>query len=228
MKTMPKTVFLGGILVLLWSWSVWGQAPSNPAPSKTIDPAYLLQKHETESDRIPDWQARWELARILSYVKQYPESLREYERVLSERPDLWEAKVEMAHVLHWAGQSKKALDLLETTTEDQRDEATRLLMAELYVMQKAYPKAISIYRQYIESHPQDVRIRAKLADVYGWSGQYDSAIAQYKTALSQRPDDIQLRRRYAFVLIWSKRYDEAIVELRKTLPPEPASRNKPE
>lgn len=204
---------------MVWIWAVGGEASADTDPSTSIDPAYLQRTSETETTPIPDWQARWELARVLSYVRKYPQSIREYERVLAEHPELWEAKREMVHVLHWSGQSEKALEVLETLPQEQWDEATILLAADIYVVKKQYPKAIAIYRKHVESHPEDALIRSRLADVYGWSGQYDTAIAEYKIVVSQRPDDVQLRRRYAYVLIWSKHYDDAIAELRKTLPP---------
>ncbi len=217
MKPILQSVLWG--MVVMWLFAFGSEASSTPDPSRTIDPAYLKQTPQTENPLIPDWQARWELARILSYVRKYPDSIREYERLLSERPDLWEAKREMVHVLQWSGQPDKALEVLESLTEEQRDDATKLLAADIYVMKKQYLQAVSIYKAYIETHPDDVRIRARLADVYSWTGQYPLAIEQYKMVISRQPEDIQLRRRYAFVLIWSKRYDDAIIELRKTLPP---------
>lgn len=221
MTSIPKPILKSFLLAMamLWIWAVDSEASSKTAPSNPIDPAYLQQTSKIEMTPIPDWQARWELARILSYVRKYPESIREYERVLAERPDLWEAKREMVHVLQWSGQSDKALGVLETLPQEQWDEATKLLAADIYVAKKQHPKAIAIYQKYVESHPEDVAIRSKLADVYGWTGQFAAAIAQYKIVVSQRPDDVQLRRRYATVLIWSKHYDDAITELRKTLPP---------
>ncbi len=221
MTSIPKPVLKSVLwaMVLVGLWTVGSEASPKTVPSPSIDPAYLQKAPATETPAIADWQARWELARILSYVRKYPESIREYERVLSERPDLVEAKREMVHVLHWAGQSDKALSVLETLPQEHWDEATRLLAADIYVAKKQYPKAVAIYQKHVEAHPEDVAVRARLADVYGWTGQYAAALAQYTIALSQRPDDVQLRRRYAYVLIWSKRYDDAIAELRKTLPP---------
>jgi len=78
--------------------SIQGASPSGP---KLIKVAPVKPGEE-----IPDWVARWELARVLSYAKRYDESITEYEKVLKEKPDLTEAKLEMAKVLFWKGDQK--------------------------------------------------------------------------------------------------------------------------
>jgi tetratricopeptide (TPR) repeat protein len=65
------------------------------------------------SEEIPDWIARWELARVLSYVKRYEESAEEYRKLLKEKSDLTEARAEMAQVLFWQGKTEEALAELE-------------------------------------------------------------------------------------------------------------------
>ncbi|GEM_PF-732633 len=191
-----------------------GSPETGVAPIQPVQPA-----PESLQEEIPDWKARWELARLLSYVKRYEESLVEYGRVLEEKPDLWEAKVETAQVLYWSGRQSEASRTLEEIPAGHLDERARLLMADLYVARKAYDKAEPIFRAHLKSHPEDYRAAVKLADVLSWTRRYEEAILLYKEVLNARPDDIQIRRKYAYVLIWAGRPSEAAAELRKTLKP---------
>ena len=168
-------------------------------------------------DEIPDWVARWELARVLSYVKRYDESITEYGKVLNEKPGLTEAKVEMAKVLFWKGDQKAAVRILEQVPPKDMTGDTKVLLADLLVAQKDYAKAEPLYKAHLDSHPEDQAVRLKLAEMLSWQKKYDASLAEYRKILKARPDDIQVRRRYAFVLIWAGKHSEAASELKKTL-----------
>lgn len=187
-----------------------------------LNPVFAEEKMQTlkavpDIQDIPDWQARWELAKVLSYSKRYDESLAEYKKLLKEKPDLYKAKVEMANVLFWQGKRTDAITLLEQMPLRSIDEDTKIVMSDIYVSQKEYKKAEPLYRAYLEKHPGDQKVRFKLAQMLSWDKRYNDSISEYKTILNAIPDDIQVRRRYAYVLIWAGRNKEAIEELRKTL-----------
>jgi tetratricopeptide (TPR) repeat protein len=211
--------WIGLILFILVASALQAQDKPSPPQPNILDPDYLNRPQDSEKEMIPDWQARWELARILSYVKKYPESITEYERLLSERPELSEARLEMAHVLNWMGSPEKAIRIYEEIPSDKLDDRSRIEMADIYLAKKQYNQAMTLYQNYLETHPQDYQVRAKLADALSWSGKYAEAIAVYKKILIQVPNDKQIRRKYAFVLIWSNQHEAAIAELRKTLDP---------
>ncbi|MDQ1336804.1 MAG: hypothetical protein QG552_3754 [Thermodesulfobacteriota bacterium] len=173
--------------------------------------------HVKPGEDIPDWVARWELARVLSYVKRYDESIAEYEKVLKEKPGLAEARIEMAKVLFWKGDQKTAARILEQVPSKDITGDTQVLMADLLVAQKDYAKAEPLYKTYLESHPGDQAVRLKLAEMLSWQKKYDASLSLYKKILEARPNDIQVRRRYAFVLIWAGKHAEAAAELKKTL-----------
>jgi tetratricopeptide (TPR) repeat protein len=196
--------------------------PARPEAGATAgSPAKQTQAVESKADSfaedIPDWQARLELARLLSYVKRYDESLAEYQKVLQEKPDLTEARLEMAAVLYWGGRPEEALSLLEQTPRELLDAPSRVLMADIYVSQKRYHLAEPIYREHLQQHPDDLAVRLKLAELLGYRKDYQQAIKEYQIILAERPDDVQVRRRYALVLSWAGRHAEAIEELRRTL-----------
>jgi tetratricopeptide (TPR) repeat protein len=168
-------------------------------------------------ENIADWQARLELARLLSYLKRYNESIAEYQKVIKEKPDLLEARKELGQVLFWSGQWEQALKTLEQVPLEKMDDQTRAVLADLYRVQKRYGQAEGLYRAYLEKHPDDWQVRLKLADLLSWNKQYQNSLAQYEIILKARPDDRQVRRKYALVLSWAGKKSQAIKELQKTL-----------
>jgi tetratricopeptide (TPR) repeat protein len=166
---------------------------------------------------IPDWKARWELARLLSYLKRYEESLAEYEKVLKTKPDLQDARVEMALVHAWSGHMDRALEIFRTIPPEEMDDRAKLAMADAYAAGKMYDRAETLYRAYMKRHPEDLGVRLKLAELLSWTKRYEESLHLYKTLLEERPDDLQIRRKYAFVLSWAGRHEEAVRELKKTL-----------
>jgi thioredoxin-like negative regulator of GroEL len=174
-------------------------------------------KEQVFADEIPQWKARWELAKLLSYSKRYKESIQEYEKLLAEKPGLQEASMEMAKVLFWDNRVDEAEKILSKLPPEKLDKETGLIMADIYVTKKEYDKAEAIYRHNLENFPDDPSIRLKLAEVLSWNKKYDQSLEQYSILLEKHPDDIQLRRKYAEVLMWSGKRDEAIKQLQKTI-----------
>ncbi|MDP2990687.1 MAG: tetratricopeptide repeat protein [Kiritimatiellota bacterium] len=169
------------------------------------------------ADAIPDWKARWELARALSYTRRYDESIREYNTLLQERPALNEARMELSETLYSAGQPDKGLHELLQVPDAALTEKARLLMADLHAALKEYAAAADIYRRHLAAYPNDDDARVKFADILSWHEQYGDSLSQFEMLLKRKPDDIQLRRKYANVLMWAGRHDEAVVEFKKTL-----------
>ncbi len=171
----------------------------------------------TPGEQIPDWAARWELARVLSYVGKYDEAVTEYRKLLAEKPDLAEARIELANVFYWEGKKQEALEMLEGVSTKDLDADSRVLIADIYVAQGKYGEAEPLYRQYLDKRPEDLVVRLKLAEMLSWEKKYGPSLSEYEKILEAKPDDTQIRRRYAFVLIWAGRHQEAAAELRKTL-----------
>lgn len=166
---------------------------------------------------IPEWKARWELARALSYAKRLDEAAAEYRKLLETKPDLAQARIELANILQWSGKPEEAFKELSAVPDRNLDEKSLLLKADLLVTLKQYEAAAEIYRQRLSRQKDDYETRVKLAEMLSWATNYDASIAEFQAALQARPDDIQTRRKYANVLIWAGRHDEAAAELRKTL-----------
>jgi len=210
-------VFLSGNTPL-FSQEKAGQPPAPPMIRDTSPASVGVKPAQVKpGEEIPDWIARLELARVLSYVKRYDESIAEYEKVLKEKPGLTEARIEMARVLFWKGDQKAAARTLEQVPQKEITGDTKVLMADLFVAQKEYAKAEPLYKAHLDTHPEDQAVRLKLADMLSWQKKYNASLAEYRKILEARPDDVQVRRRYAFVLIWAGKHSEAAEELKKTL-----------
>jgi len=176
------------------------------------------KRDSEDGNSIPEWKARLDLARALSYAKQYPESIAEYHRLLKLRPDLLQAQLELARVLFWAGNGKEAQIEFQRVPVSVLQRDDRIVIADLAVGAFLYEKAEIDYRQLLTELPADLIVREKLADLLSWNDQYDESLQEYEIILRQSPDNIRVRRKYANVLMWNGQNQKAIEELRKTLP----------
>jgi tetratricopeptide (TPR) repeat protein len=169
------------------------------------------------NEKVDDWQARFEYARLLKNLKKYDEALDQYDALLKEKPDSNLVKIEIAEVLFYQGKSNEALIELEKIPQNEMSEQSLLLMAENYQALKEYARAEKIYRDLLEKKPNDSPIKLKLAELLSWEKRYAESIELYEELLTAYPEDIQLRRKYAFVLMWMGNDKEAAEELKKTL-----------
>lgn len=185
--------------------------------STHYNPVNAEEKSRLTKSQITDWEARLELARTLSYLKRYDESIAEYKKLLQVNPNSTTTRIEMAKVLFYQEKDKEALDELSKVPNDEIDDAGWIVIADIHRKMKDYPKAEGIYNEILEKAPQDDKTRLKLAEMLSWEKRYLESIEQYLILLTHRPDDIQLRRRYAQVLSWMGNEQEAAKEWEKTL-----------
>lgn len=178
----------------------------------------LEEGESTQENEISNWEARLELARVLSYLKRYSESLQEYQKLLETDPKSPIARREMAAILFYMGKIEASLQEFSQVPNQDRDEKTWLVIADIYVKQKRYQNAEEIYNNHLNKEPKDDRVRLKLASLLSWQKRYHESIQQYRIILNHIPHDIQVRRKYAQVLTWMGSDEEAIVEWKKTLP----------
>ncbi len=189
----------------------------DPEPMDEASPEGSAKEEINSKDEISDWEARLELAKVLSYLKRYNESIQEFQKLLQERPDSVEVRLEMAKVLFYSGKTEEALTEFLQIPPQAIDDKTWIEIGDAYRKIKNYRQAQYIYEQYLNRHPQDDEVRLRLAELLSWEKRYEESVHQYRILLSHRPDDIQLRRRYAQVLTWMGDDEEAAKEWRKTL-----------
>ena len=216
---MNERIFVRSSLSVLLVLTLLSGSAVAQAAARELAPAVRPPAAgEAQIEEIPDWLARWELARVLSYMKQYDDALTEYRKLIRQKPALAEARVEMAQVLFWQGKADDALVEMEKVPSAQMNDGSQELMADLYRSQKHYDRAEPLYRSILGRNPDNHKSRLKLAEMLSWLKRYDESLSEYGTILAKRPLDIQVRRKYAFVLIWAGRHAEAARELKQTLP----------
>lgn len=204
------------LFVFILNFSLASSPPEPPERDDFVVPASAMEV-------IPEWQARVELARVLSYAQRYDESIHEYQLALKVRPDQPDLRMEYGQVLGWAGHTDAAIKELGGVPPSSLTPAAAILLADLLLGQKAFDRAAALYEQALKQQPDDQGTRFKLARVLSWEKRYDESLAQYRLLLAARPHDVQLQRHYAQTLSWAGQLDEAIKAWRQTLPADPAS-----
>lgn len=215
---MAFTLSLAAPLYALDTQGDVGSLPQPGAPQPGLGgPKALPPELVPIGEDIEDWQARWELARLLSYTKRYDASLSQYQKLLEEKPQLVQARIEMATVLFWSGKSEEAASILRQVPQQDLSSEAKIALVDIYIAGKEYAKAEELLKKHIQDYPTDDAARLKLAEILSWTKRYDDSLAAYESILQRHPDDVQVRRKYAYVLIWAGRQDQAASELRKSL-----------
>lgn len=187
------------------------------SPSSVLHPKKEQSSREKEH-KISNWEARLELARVLSYLKKYDESVQEYLKLLQKKPNSAIARREYASVLFYLNKIDESLQEFSKVPPSELDDKSLIVLADLYSKKKMYPNAEYIYIEHLKKTPKDDKVRLKLAALLSWQKKYDESIYHYRILLNRLPNDIQIRRHYAQVLTWMGNEEEAIAEWKKTLP----------
>lgn len=175
------------------------------------------QQQRMEYQRVQEWEAHLEHARMQSYLQHYPEAEAEYLQLLDTQPDSVDVKMELATIFYYQKKYSQAFNLLETIPPEKRNPKITLLLANLYLVDQNYSKAEALYREYLQQVPTDQKIILQLADVLSWQKRYEEAITLYQQVLAHDPQNIQIRRHYAKILIWMGKQEEGAEELKETL-----------
>ena len=192
--------------------------PVQKPPVVTLAPPAVAGRMLALNETVSDDQARLELARTLSYLKRYDESLQEYRKVLAQRPADNAVRAEYGQVLFWSGNQAGAYAEISRVPAAELSPDAKLALADLSVGLGKFTEAAALFADRVKAAPDDLESRFKLAEVLSWLKRYDESLALYRGLIEARPDDVQLRRRYALVLVWAGQLDAAAGELRRTLP----------
>lgn len=207
---MKTNKLLLACLIVALPTGTTGQSPAVHPPSFTVP--------SVAQETIPDWQARVELARVLSYAQRYDEALAEYQRALSGQTANSALKAEFGQALGWAGRTEESIDVLASLPRADLPPSAAVLLADLLLGRKDFATAAELYQQAITARPEDTTTRFKLARVLSWLKRYDESLAEYRTLIDSAPGDVQLRRHHAQTLGWAGRVEQSIAEWRQTLP----------
>ncbi|MGH9531450.1 MAG: tetratricopeptide repeat protein, partial [Terriglobales bacterium] len=132
--------------------------------------------------------ARLEYARTLSYLRQFPEALAEYQHVLKLEPENLEAQVGVAKVASWRGQFENALNLYRQILAQTPGLHDALVgKAHTLVWLGRKDEAIAVFLDAFERNPSDRDVRRVLEEM---DVDVDAALAaaQRRATLNVRPE----------------------------------------
>ncbi len=153
-------------------------------------------------EAIPYWKARWELARALSYTRQFDKSISEYRILLRDRPMLTEARVELAHAYAWSGHFEQALAIYQDLVAKMPQPSPEILVefGDIYLYASRLDAAAAQYRLAGQAGASDPSINKKLGLVLSWLQQDAEALPLLQAAYTADPHDyataIELARLY--------------------------------
>lgn len=99
--------------------------------------------------------------------------------------------------------------LSQAAAREPSDPSRHKALAQWYVRQRNYARAIDHYQRALALAPRDVDARLHLAELFAWSGEMDRSIVAYQDLLAFAPDDLEAKLGLAQVFRWSHRYTEA-------------------
>ncbi len=101
------------------------------------------------------------------------------------------------------------------------DASVHFLLGRRYLQAERQRPALHHLSRYLESNPDDVRVRRAVADLQLRLDQLDEAAKSYRVVLGRSPDDLNTLKNLAVVEFRLERYPQAIRTLRKVLKHEP-------
>ncbi|MDP8238078.1 MAG: tetratricopeptide repeat protein [Candidatus Hatepunaea meridiana] len=147
-------------------------------------------------DNPKDTTALLNLARYYVSVPDFPKAIEAYDVYLELYPLDYTTRLNRATALSWAGRSDEAAEefrIISITLPDSR-KATLGLADAFLISDKNVEEAEEIYKQDLQSHPDDPRSKIGYAEALRRQGKYDDAKAVYKEILKGDSLDIQAKQ----------------------------------
>jgi len=167
-------------------------------------------------------KAQRQLAEVYLWAGDMKKSRSAIENHLKGNPQDFKAQILQAKLRHFAGEPSRAIAVYEEAltgekaalTEDERAEMERLL-ADAYMANKEYDKAVRSYAAVIGKDPKNVKARTGLIDVLMWEKRYDEAVGACDDALAALPGNSAVEERLAELFIFEGKFDQAKEILRR-------------
>lgn len=142
------------------------------------------------------------------------------------QPDSAGAYVNQAFALLNAGREDEAVQPLETAIEKgDTQKNTFLFLGDIYTRRGEHERALEIFQQASEHHPEDPDVQSQLLNAYVQTGQEDQALQQYRDAVENDPNNPLLLYNLGSLLLEAQQYDEAAEYLRRAVEADPQSAN---
>ncbi|OFV98675.1 MAG: hypothetical protein A3F68_03655 [Acidobacteria bacterium RIFCSPLOWO2_12_FULL_54_10] len=168
---------------------------------------YFLQKAlDVDSQMRP---ARLRLAQVLSFNGSYPDSLREYDRLIRDDPQDLLPLLESARVLAWSERYPQAAERYQRYLQAQPDPEVRFQLGRVYMWNSQYQEALSEMDSALREKPGTRDMMLDRGRTLAYMRRYPEAIAQYDQALALNPGDSELAYSKGQAYYWSGNLEEA-------------------
>ena len=147
---------------------------------------------------------RLQLARVLSWNRQYPESIELYREYVAKHPDDVVDHLQLARVLNWAKDvNASAAEYRELLKKDPGNKEARLELARVLTWTRQYPDALQQFDTLAQQDPKNVEARIGQGRIYSYQARWREALQAYDGALAQQPQNREALTGKAQALLWS-------------------------
>lgn len=141
-----------------------------------------------------------------------------YKRLLVDHPEDVESLKQLGKLYSWTGKTDLAITTYQAAISlDNKAAGLKLNLARIYRWSQNFTKAERLYKEVLQSHPEDHDALKGLAKTYLKMGDYRNARIHLVKALKLSPKDAELHKEKALLHAWQKQYPEAIVALKKAI-----------
>jgi len=132
-----------------------------------------------------------------------------YTVALAYHPDDTDAMMGKARALSWGDQLDQSLRVYSEVPDGSDDAEVGASVARVTSWKDDLSEAEALYRQVLETHPDNLEAQLGLAQVVNWSGRHREAADLYDGVLADHPDNRDAQEGLANAYYWLGRYDLA-------------------
>jgi tetratricopeptide (TPR) repeat protein len=122
-------------------------------------------------------------------LKKYPAAAASYEKAIKNGNHDPQVVYNLAHAYGKLGKTQEATKLYEQYAARHPNRDVLNVLAEFYMQEKLYDKAISAYRRLLKLDPDKASVYANLGHAYALKGDADRAIESYRLSLKHDAED---------------------------------------
>lgn len=172
-----------------------------------------------------DSDARFHLAQVLSWNKQFPESEAILVPWVKEHPDSLDGHLQLARVYSWDGKYAQSEEQYnEAITLSPQNFPAQLELGRVLSWDLKYPEAVSQLKKAEAINPQDPSVHLELGRVLSTTKDYAGAIEELRQALNLQPGSAEIQKEMIRTLVangQTKEAQEELAHLRESHPNDP-------
>lgn len=147
---------------------------------------------------------------LLAAKRKFPESCREYEKVLAVDPHNLKAMARLALAHLGQNQTEIAQENINTLENiHPQSEEIRLQIANYWILRGESRKAENYFQSIIQENPENLGLHLRQAEFYLDSGQYDKTITILGNLLQKGPDNRFFKKMFIETLLLNRNLDKA-------------------